>query len=306
MRIIAGPTASGKSQLALDIAKDGCGVIINADSQQVYRALPILTAQPSPEEQADVPHRLYGFAAGDEALNAAAWAKLAASEIETAWKEKRLPVVVGGTGLYLRTLMNGISPVPEVDAAVRAEVRARMQEIGSHAFHAELAREDTQIAKKLRPSDPQRLMRAMEVLKSTGKSLLYWQSIPAEPLLPMAQFEMQIVTIPRPELYRRCNARFVKMVEQGAVEEVRRVMMDDRWADGQKNEKEESIFIPPIFNSAHQSSPLSKIIGVRELAAYIRGETSLDEAITKAQQMTRNYAKRQMTWFRNQYRATLK
>jgi tRNA dimethylallyltransferase len=311
VRIIAGPTASGKSQLAIDIAKEKGGVIINADSQQVYRDVPILTAQPNAEEQAVVPHRLYGFLEGKESLNAAAWARRAAQEIETVWHENRLPVVVGGTGLYLRTLIDGISPVPDIDEAVRTQVRARMQEMGSHAFHAELTQSDPTMAEKLRPSDSQRLMRAAEVLESTGKSLSYWHSIPPKPLLPVAQFEVTLVNIPHPELYRRCNERFVKMLEMGAVDEVRNLFggnaSPDRVLPSLPSCRRQAEFFCGASSTRRGSlrslppeSPLCKIIGVRELASYLAGDVSLEDAVTLAQQMTRNYAKRQMTWFRNQ------
>jgi tRNA dimethylallyltransferase len=292
--VIAGATASGKSKLALDIAKDAGGVIINADAMQVYADISILSARPSEEDLRAAPHRLYGILSGDESCSAARWSTLAAAEIQAVWAAGQLPIVVGGTGLYLSALMDGLSPIPNVSPEIRAAIDARCDALGAPALHAELLVKDPVMGKALRPSDRQRVIRALSVIEATGKSLSHFQALPREKPLPDAQFEVKILDVPRADLYRRCDDRFVKMVEQGAVEEVRKLVESDRCQVAEDKSDEEK----KLLVTSHL--PLAKIIGVRELAAYIAGKTTLEEAIIKAQQMTRNYAKRQMTWFRNQ------
>ena len=174
--ILGGPTASGKSALALAVAREFGGTVINADSLQVYRELPILTAQPAAAAQAAFPHRLYGFLSASERCSAARWAALARAEIDAALAEGRLPIVVGGTGLYLRSLLHGLAPVPEIPADVRAAAKQRLAELGKTAFHAELARRDPAMAARIRPGDSQRMVRAWEVLEATGRSLADWQA----------------------------------------------------------------------------------------------------------------------------------
>ena len=295
--VIAGATASGKSKLALDIAKDAGGVIINADAMQVYADISILSARPSDTDLCEAPHRLYGFLSSDESCSAARWSALAAAEIQAAWAAGYLPIVVGGTGLYLSALMDGLSPIPNVPPEIRDAFDTRCEALGAPALHAELAVKDPVMASSLRPSDRQRVIRALSVLEATGKSLSHFQALPREKPLPDAQFEVKILDVPRAQLYRRCDERFVKMVEMHAVEEVRKLVVSGQWSVVSKKGQNS-------LNTDHRplaTSPLTKIIGVRELLAYIAGETSLEDAIAKAQQMTRNYAKRQMTWFRNQF-----
>lgn len=275
--IVAGPTASGKSALALFVAEAFGGVVVNADSMQIYDALRILTARPSAEDEARVPHRLYGQLPPTELCSAGHWCALAAAACEEAWRDGRLPVVVGGTGLYLRTLMHGLSPVPEVPEAVRQETRARFAALGNRAFHAALADIDPMMAERLHPSNSQRLMRAWEVLAATGRSLADWQAEPPQPPLP-AQFFTLTVMPPRERLYAQCDGRFAGMVERGALAEVRALL---------------DLHIDPAL-------PVSRALGFAELAACLRGEMALETAVAAAQQATRRYAKRQMTWFRHQ------
>lgn len=278
--IIAGPTASGKSAVALALAERLGGTLINADSMQLYRELPILTAQPSAPEQATVPHRLYGVLPVSEGCSAARWAALARAEIDGAHAAGRLPVIVGGSGLYLRALLEGLAPVPEIPADVRAAARQRLAELGKAGLHAELGRRDPQMATRLRPSDGQRLRRAWEVLEATGVSLAAWQTrqAPAPAAGDDVKFS-KLVTLPeRAALHAACDARFTAMVERGALAEAHELatLADDPGLPG------------------------LKALGLRELIGHIRGESTLAQAIAAGQQATRRYAKRQLTWFRHQ------
>lgn len=274
LAVIAGPTASGKSALALRLAKARGGVIINADASQCYADLRILSARPAAAEIEEVPHRLYGFLSVDAAMNAAAWAALARREIADAHTEGRLPIVVGGTGLYFRTLLHGIAPVPDVDAEVRAAVRM----LPANALAAALAAEDPVMAARLRPSDTQRLARALEVVRGTGRSLADFHAATSGGLGDSITLEALVVDIDRAQLVARCDARFDAMIAAGALGEVERLaaMCDDA------------------------SRPIMKAIGVPPLMAYLAGAVTLDEAVTRAKLDTRRYAKRQLTWFRNQ------
>jgi tRNA dimethylallyltransferase len=280
--VIGGPTASGKSALALDIAEECGGTVINADSMQIYAELPVLTARPGPEDEARVPHRLYGVLPADERCSAARWRALALAEIASAHAAGRLPVVVGGTGLYLRALMQGLADIPPVPDAVRAEARALQVRLGSPGLHARLAERDPVTAARLEPGDTQRLIRAWEVLEATGRSITDWQRDPVEGPPPDLRFVPVMVDPPRDRLYAVCNARFEAMIARGALDEVR--ALDARGFD------------PDL--------PAMKALGVPELRRHLRGELTLDEAVALAQQATRRYAKRQVTWFRHQF-ATL-
>jgi tRNA dimethylallyltransferase len=275
--ILGGPTASGKSALALAITRAFGGTVINADSLQVYRELPILTAQPAPAVQAALPHRLYGFLPAAERCSAARWAALARAEIAAALAEGRLPIVVGGTGLYLRALRHGLAPVPEIPAAMRSAAKQRLAELGKAAFHAELTRRDPAMAARIRPSDTQRLVRAWEVLEATGRSLADWQAQPEGPRADEGPRFLTLVLAPeRGPLYAACDARFRAMIEQGALAE----------ADA--------------LRDLDPGLPAFKALGLRELIAHLRGDGTLEAAIGAAQQATRRYAKRQTTWFRHQ------
>lgn len=282
--MVAGPTASGKSGLAADVASAFNGVVINADSMQIYRELDIITARPSDSDLAKAPHRLYGVLPGAERCSAARWRELALAEIEAAFTAGQLPVVVGGTGLYLRTLEEGLAPVPEVPDAVRQDTRAHFDAIGAEAFHRELAQRDPEMAGRLNIGDTQRLLRAWEVLAATGTSLAIWQARQfesAEQLDPGLALLKLAVIPPREAVYASCDARFETMAASGAIEEARGLL---------------ALGLDPAL-------PVMKAIGVREFGAYLVGETSLEAAVSKAQQETRRYAKRQMTWLRNQYAA---
>jgi tRNA dimethylallyltransferase len=274
--ILGGPTAGGKSALALAIARRFGGTVINADSLQVYRELPILTAQPAAAVQAALPHRLYGFLPATERCSAARWAALARAEIDAAHAEGRLPIVVGGTGLYLRALRHGLVPLPEIPAAARDAAKQRLAELGKAAFHAELARRDPSMAARIRPSDPQRMVRAWEVLEATGRSLADWQSAQRPRTAGGPRFLTLVLMPERAALYAACDARFRAMVEGGALEEA------------------------AALRDLDPGLPALKALGLRELIAHLRGDCTLAAAIAAAQQATRRYAKRQMTWFRHQ------
>jgi len=278
--LIAGPTASGKSALALAVAEELRGTVINADSMQVYRDLAILSARPGAAEMARVPHRLYGVLDASEACSAARWRDMAVAEIESAQAEGRLPVLVGGTGLYFRVLLKGLAPVPEIPAAVRAAARKLHKEIGGARFHAALAEKDPAAAAKLHPSDSQRLVRAYEVVTATGRTLAEWQRGGAEGMSRPAAAVLLLP--PREVLYPAIDLRFAAMVRKGALEEVRALL-----ARG---------LAPDL--------PALKAVGVPELARHLRGEIGLEAAIALGQQSSRKYAKRQMTWLRHQMPAT--
>ena len=277
--VIGGPTASGKSGLALDLACALGGVVINADSMQIYRELRILTARPGSEAEKAAPHRLYGVLPAAEICSVHRWRELALAEIAAAHGESRLPIVVGGTGLYLKALIEGLSDVPEVPETVRAKARARLAEIGNARLHVELADRDPVAAVRVRPSDTQRLLRAYEVLEATGRPLAHWQRAGAPLTRPSFGFLPLLLMPPRPALRAACDARFLTMMAAGALDEVRALM---------------ALRLPP-------DRPALKAMGVPELARHVAGEISLDEAVVAAQTATRRYAKRQVTWFRHQF-----
>lgn len=275
--ILAGPTASGKSALALDLAEALGGTIINADSMQVYRDLPILTAQPDAADQARVPHRLYGFLDLDDACDAQRWAELAAGEIAAALAADRVPIVVGGTGLYIRALMTGFSPMPDIPASIREAARQMVSAFGPVEMHRRLSERDPVTAARLKPSDRQRIARAWEVLEATGQPLSWWQAQPPVPLTPH-RFLPLVITPDRAVLYAAVDGRFAAMVARGALEEVMRAM-----------------------DLPHEGSGGGrKALGYPELAAVADGRMTLADALPAAQQATRRYAKRQLTWFRHQ------
>jgi tRNA dimethylallyltransferase len=276
--VVGGPTASGKSALALDLAEEFGGTVINADSMQIYRELSVLTARPSGADEARAPHRLYGALPGSERCSAARWQSMALKEIRTAHASGRVPIVVGGTGLYLRALMEGLADIPTVPADIRAWSRDLQAAIGSPGLHALLAERDPETAARLKPGDTQRLLRAMEVLEATGRSITAWQSDPSAGPPSGLRFLPIVVDPPREVLYAACNGRFDRMIELGALDEVRALMALDLPVD----------------------LPVMKALGVPELSSYLRGETDLPAAAAIARQSTRRYAKRQGTWFRHQ------
>jgi len=274
LALIAGPTATGKSALALALAGRTNGVIINADSAQVYRDLPVLSATPLAEDAGRVEHRLYGFLDGAEPSSAADWAEHARREIADVQASGQLPILVGGTGLYLRTLLDGIAPVPPIEPEIRLRVRTtRLADIRD-----QLQRLDPDAAARLRPNDTTRLTRALEVILSTGKPLAEWQQQRLGGIGNQVALHPQILLPPRDWLYARCDARFRDMIDQGAIEEVRRLLART---------------LDPVL-------PVMRAIGVAEIAAHLRGEVVLEETIAAGQRATRRYAKRQYTWFAHQ------
>ena len=276
--VVGGPTASGKSGLALELARRLNGVVINADSMQVYRELSVLTARPGDAALAAVPHRLYGVLPAAEACSVARWLGLALAEIAACHAAGALPVVTGGSGLYLRALMRGLAEVPEVPAEIRAAARERLESAGPAALHAELATRDPDTAARLKPNDRQRILRAWEVLEATGRPLSHWQRDDAGTPPAGLSFSTLILDPPRPDLYASCDHRFDAMIAAGGLEEVRAL---------------ESLGLDP-------ACPALKALGVPELRRHLAGELSLDEAAALARQSTRRYAKRQVTWFRHQ------
>jgi tRNA dimethylallyltransferase len=274
--LIAGPTASGKSDLAVDLALalGRPAVVINADSAQVYRDLRVLSARPTDGEMRGVPHRLFGEWDGAEPCSAADWAARAKREIEVAHLAEQVPILVGGTGLYIRTLLDGIAPIPEIDPGVRAAVR----DMPVDAAFAALQVEDAERAEALKPGDAQRIARALEVVRSTGRPLAEWQRERSGGIGQAVDLHPLVLLPPREWLYARCDLRFERMMERGAVEEVEAL----------------------LARGLSAAFPVMRAIGVPEIAGYLRGEWSREEAIAMGQQATRNYAKRQYTWFRRQ------
>jgi tRNA dimethylallyltransferase len=274
--LIAGPTASGKSGLALSLAKQKGGIIINADSMQVYRELAILTARPLAADLARAPHSLYGFVSGAQAYSAGRYAVDAANAIAEAQAQGRMPIIVGGTGLYFKALLEGLSPIPATDPQVRAYWRAQAAEKPAPELHALLTQRDPEMAARLMPTDPQRIVRALEVLESTGRSLAAWQRKPGTPVLVEDQALRLLVLPEREALGARIDARFDTMLAEGAVAEVRR-LLDCGFSD---------------------ELPIMRALGVAPLAAHVRGKLPLEAAATAAKTETRQYAKRQATWLR--------
>ena len=271
--VVAGPTGSGKSALASAIAREFAGVVINADSMQVYRELRILTARPGDAELAQAPHLLYGVLPASERCSAGRWRGMA--EAAAAEAGDRLPVFAGGTGLYLRALTLGLSEIPAVPAAIAEAGKALLAERGPSGLHAELAHFDPVMAGRLAPSDSQRLYRAWTVYQATGRSLAEWQAAPPTGGWPSLVFAL---TPPRPALYAACDARFERMMEQGAMEEAASFL---------------ALGLDP-------SLPAMRAVGLRELGEVMAGRQDLPSAVAAAQQATRRYAKRQMTWIRHQ------
>ncbi len=277
--LIAGPTASGKSALALDIAERVGGVIINTDSMQGYSVLNVLTARPRPEDLARAPHHLYGHVHPSMPYSTGLWLRDVMQLIDDGTLAGRVPIFVGGTGLYFRALAEGLSEMPEIPESIRNRWRYELNEQGSHKLHRLLTQEDPQTAAVLRPSDGQRIVRALEVLQSSGRSILEWQSVRGQPLIDHETAHRFVVEPERQELIRRIDGRFDRMIGRGAQEEVQQLLR---------------LELDPAL-------PAMKAIGVPELSAASRGEMTGDEAIARAKVATRQYAKRQMTWFRNQF-----
>ncbi len=274
LALIAGPTASGKSALALALAEAAGGTIVNADSAQVYADLCIISARPNPEDEARAPHRLYGYRDSAQPCSAAEWAVDARGAISEAREERRLPVLVGGTGLYIRTLLDGIAPIPDIDPEIRTAVRSFTV---MHNYAA-LEREDPQAASRLRPSDSTRVARALEVVRSTGRPLADWQKERSGGIGDDVDPVPLLLLPPRDWLYERCDRRFEQMLSDEGVEEVRSL----------------------LERGLNPMVPAMRAIGVREIAAFLRGDLTRDEALAAGRTATRRYAKRQYTWFSRQ------
>jgi len=301
--LVGGPTASGKSALAMRLARGKNGSIINADAMQVYKGLPILPAQPDPQDRADIPHLLYETTDAAEASSAGKWLAQARAAIAQTRAQGRTPILVGGTGLYFDALTKGLADIPSIPDDIRAESAKLYAEWGEAKFREVLAQRDPESASRIARNDRQRLIRAYEVIDHTGKTLGEWQKgdsgfkirdsgkslsfLESRGPNPEFSFECHLLLPPREQLYAACDKRFLRMIERGAIEEVKNLIARN---------------LPPApVSSTGQVLPAMKILGVREIAAYLRGEMSLDAAIAKAQQLTRNYAKRQTTWFGNKW-----
>jgi tRNA dimethylallyltransferase len=276
--LIAGPTASGKSALALDLAQKHGGMVINTDSMQVYRDLRVLTARPTGEEEAQVPHRLYGHVDAAVNFSAGGYVADAAKALAEARAQNRMPIFVGGSGLYFKAITRGLSAVPPIPPDVRESVRARLEREGVEALHAELARRDPVSAERLKPRDRTRIARALEVVEATGRSLTDWHREGLPPILPQGDFVALFLAPERDQLYARIDARFDMMLKAGALEEV--AALAARGLD-------------PLL-------PAMKAHGVPALIRHLKGEIGLAEAAEIGRADTRHYAKRQFTWFRHQ------
>jgi tRNA dimethylallyltransferase len=272
--LIAGPTASGKSALAMALAEAFGGAVINADSMQVYRELRVLTARPAAADEARVPHRLYGHVPIAERYSAGRYMAEARDALVEMRAAGVLPIFTGGTGLYFRVLTDGLSPIPAVPQEIRERCRARLQTVGAAAFFAELAARDPETAAQLRAGDTQRVLRAASVLEATGRPLRLWQQTQGAPVLAGLRVARFVLSPPREALYARIDARFAAMLDQGALDEVR------------------------ALASLDPTLPAARALGVPRLLAHIRGELTREEALAAGQGETRRYAKRQLTWFR--------
>ena len=276
--LIAGPTASGKSALALAVARARDGVVINTDSMQVYRDLRVLTARPTPEEEATAPHRLYGTVDAAVNFSAGAWVDAARDVLNEVSAAGKLPIFIGGSGLYFKALTRGLSAVPPIPDTIRDDVRARLRRNGPEALHAELAARDPVSAAKLNVRDRTRIARALEVIEATGHALTDWHNNALPPLLPPDGVTAVFLAPDRDDLYARIDARFVRMLDEGALDEAEALAARR---------------LDPLL-------PAMKAHGVPALIKYLRGEISREEACATGQADTRHYAKRQFTWFRHQ------
>jgi tRNA dimethylallyltransferase len=276
--LIAGPTASGKSALALRLAEKLNGTIVNADSMQVYRDLRVLTARPTPQDEARAPHRLYGHVDAAENYSVGRWCRDVGEVLGELAGARRVAILVGGTGLYFKALTTGLAAVPPIPAEIRSDVRARLQSEGAAVLHAELARIDPSTGQRLMPNDRARISRALEVMLATGRSLSDWHREGMPPLIDATRAAKVFITCERAELVRRIEMRFADMLQAGAFEEVRRL----------------------AARKHDPSLPAMKAHGVPWLIRHLSGEITLAAATGSAVMDTRRYAKRQLTWFRNQ------
>lgn len=275
--IIAGPTASGKSALAIAAARALNGVVLNCDSMQIYKDIPIIAATPDKTEKQMAEHRLFELYDVTKRGNVVEWLDLCVAEIRKLWAENRLPVVVGGTGMYIDALINGVTPIPEVDATVRENLRQRLQNEGLLRLYVELREKDAEIAAKLNANDKTRIVRALEIIETTGKKVSEWYQMPLIKKLPEANFTV-VKIVPQIEVIeQRCRARLDKMVDAGALDEIAELLK----------------------RGVDETLPAMKALGVPELSLAVKGEMLLSEAIELAKLHTRQYAKRQRTWLKN-------
>ena len=274
--LIAGPTASGKSALALQLAEKFDGVVINADSMQVYRELNVLTARPSADDTARAPHKLYGFCPASEAYSAARFVADASEALAQARVHGQVPIVVGGTGLYFKALLEGLSPVPKIPDDIREHWRALAEAHGAYALWTVLMHDDPEMALRLDPNDGQRIVRALEVYAATGVSLAEWQRRPGTPVIAAGDAIKLVLETERDDIYVRASKRFAGMVANGGLEEARSLLEQN---------------LP-------SSLPAMRAIGVRPLMAHIQGNVDFEAAIGRGQIETRQYIKRQMTWLK--------
>jgi tRNA dimethylallyltransferase len=275
--LIAGPTASGKSALALRLAQATGGEIVNADSMQLYADLRVVTARPTPDEEAQAPHHLFGTVDAADGWSVGRWLRAASAVLDDIAARGRPAILVGGTGLYFRALTHGLADIPKVPAEMRRVTETDYEAMGEDAFRARLAGPDPAAAQRIAPGDRQRLVRAWEVFAATETPLSDWQATGA-PALAAGTWRALALEPPRAALYARCDARLAAMIEAGALDEVRAL----------------------AARNLDPALPIMKAVGVREFAAHLRGETTLAAALAAAQQETRRYAKRQTTWMRGQ------
>ena len=280
--MIAGPTASGKSQLAVDLACQLGGEVINADSMQLYADLSFLSARPTKADMQDIPHHLYGVIDGGHRASVAEWLELAATAMTAIWARGKMPIITGGTGMYLDAAVTGLAPIPVVPANIHEDCMALFDAIGGAAFRQKLAFHDPLVASRLDDGDRQRLIRAMGVFNATGRALGQFQKVEHKGALIGRSVKIAMLP-PRDVLYARIDARFDMMLEQGAIDEVRQF----------------------INRQLDPSLPLMKALGVTALKAVLDQEMTIDEAAYIAKRDSRRYAKRQMTWLRNNYNAQI-
>jgi len=275
--LIAGPTASGKSAAALKLAQACNGAIINADSMQVYRELRILSARPGEDDEALVPHYLYGSVSAAQAYSTGMWVEEVARTLKTVWSQGRTPIIVGGTGLYFYALENGLSPVPDIPVEVREKWREKLADEGVAPLYDELKTLDNPMAERLKPNDSQRIVRALEVMEATGVSLSDWHARDhSTPVLAGDDIVRLVVSVEREEIYRRCDRRLDTMIEAGGLDEVADLL---------------ALKLDPRL-------PAMKALGVPQLGECLKGEVVLEQALEKAKTETRRYAKRQLTWIK--------
>ena len=282
--VIAGPTASGKSALAIDVAKQYNGIVLNCDSMQIYKDIPIIAATPTKEDKQQVEHRLFELYDCDKRGNVVEWLDLCVAEIKSLWEENRLPVVVGGTGMYVDALLNGVTPIPEVSKNIRAKVNDLLEKEGLQSLYNYLKNKDSEIANKLHENDKTRIIRAVEIIETTGKKVSEWYKVPMIKKLPETKFLVIKIVPSLDDIEERCRFRLDKMVyEWGALKEIEML----------------------LSKNIDDDLPVMKALGVPELSLFLKNQCSLDEAIELAKLHTRQYAKRQRTWLKNKLDADI-